>query len=89
VVLRGDLSGSEHSKSSWGVSEGRRWRRSRPSGPAVEQLVDHLQPERDVSRTPLFQVMFAFQNAPMQAVEVADLSFSALGCADGYGEVRF
>ena len=48
-----------------------------------EQLVEHLQPERDLSRTPLFQVMFAFQNAPMQDVEVAALSFSALAAQTG------
>jgi amino acid adenylation domain-containing protein len=48
-----------------------------------EQLVDHLQLERDLSRTPLFQVMFAFENAPMQDVEVADLSFSALAAPTG------
>ncbi len=29
-----------------------------------EELVDALQPERDLSRTPLIQVMFAFKNLP-------------------------
>jgi amino acid adenylation domain-containing protein len=48
-----------------------------------EQLVDHLQPERDSSRTPLFQVMFALQNAPVAKVEAAGLSFSALDAQTG------
>jgi len=43
-----------------------------------EKLVDELQPERDLSRSPLFQVMFALQNAPMDAVDVSGLQFSSV-----------
>ena len=42
-----------------------------------EMLVDALQPERDLSRNPIFQVMFALQNAP-----VDDLALPALRVRD-------
>ncbi|MBD2520847.1 amino acid adenylation domain-containing protein, partial [Nostoc sp. FACHB-973] len=43
-----------------------------------EMLVEKLQLERDLSHTPLFQVMFALQNAPISQVELTGLSVSSL-----------
>ncbi|MGH7826173.1 MAG: amino acid adenylation domain-containing protein, partial [Candidatus Binatia bacterium] len=38
-----------------------------------EKLVEELQPQRDVARNPIFQVMFAFQNTSVPALELAGL----------------
>lgn len=44
-----------------------------------EKLVEELQPERDLSRTPLFQVMFALQNIRTETLALQDLQVSAAG----------
>jgi amino acid adenylation domain-containing protein len=43
-----------------------------------EKLVEELQPERDLSHTPLFQVLLAVQNAPAPPVELPGLTVSPL-----------
>ncbi|MGA9380654.1 MAG: amino acid adenylation domain-containing protein, partial [Phormidium sp.] len=43
-----------------------------------EMLVEALQPQRDLSYSPLFQVMFVLQNTPLSLVELSGLSISTL-----------
>ncbi|MEA5552827.1 amino acid adenylation domain-containing protein [Anabaena cylindrica UHCC 0172] len=46
-----------------------------------EQLVEVLQPERHLNHTPIFQVMFALQNAPMGELQLSNLTVTALKSA--------
>ncbi len=48
-----------------------------------EKLVEELQPERSMSHTPVFQVMFALQNAPAVAAELPGLKLSAVDVEHG------
>jgi amino acid adenylation domain-containing protein len=44
-----------------------------------EMLIEELQPERSLSYAPLFQVMFVWNNAPRESIELPGLNIGPLG----------
>lgn len=49
-----------------------------------EKLVEELHVERDMSRNPLFQVLFSLQNTPLPGLEFSEMDVSSIGIDSGY-----
>ena len=87
--LRGDLSGNPTFSRAAGARARARARRLRAPGPAVRAAGRGAAPERDLSRNPLFQVMFVLQNAPSRRCGCRGLALARAAAADaGTREVR-
>src|SRR6266404_273262 len=48
-----------------------------------EKLVEALSPERDLNRTPLFQVMFILQNAPLPQMQLGEAKLEPINVSSG------
>ncbi|MBW4434726.1 MAG: thioester reductase domain-containing protein [Pelatocladus maniniholoensis HA4357-MV3] len=49
----------------------------------LEHIIEALQPQRSLSYTPLFQVLFIFQDTPITEINLKDLTFRPLAVESG------
>lgn len=78
LVLHGDLAGDPTFRELVGRVRATTLRAYDHQELPFERLVAEFQPSQNMSRSPLFQVMFALQNAPRPAVKQAGLTLQAI-----------
>lgn len=78
LVLRADLSGNPRFRELLGRVRKMCLESFAHQEVPFEKLVEHLQPKRDLKRTPFFQVMFNLENIPGKIFETAHLKIEEI-----------
>jgi amino acid adenylation domain-containing protein len=89
LALRADLSGNPSFRTLLGRVRAEALGAFEHQELPLEHLIEALHPGRDLSRTPLFQVMFVFQNNEVPDLSGAELSLAALDLPGGTGTAKF
>ena len=78
IVFRGDLRGDPSFRELLGRTKATVLAALGHQDLPFDQLVNALRPGRDPSRTPVFQVMFALQNAPLPPLESPEMAIKPI-----------